>query len=97
MTRKTGAIVYLHIHRELPGKPEAELEKLLERLLWEKHHGNLVAASDAYADEKTEQAVLQLLGGQCIDREELYEALIAWALIELGELTDEGEVILLHA
>lgn len=97
MPQKTGTVVYLHIHRELPGKPEAELEKLLERLLWEKHHGNLLAASDAYADEKTEQAMLQLLSGQRIDREEFYEALIAWALVELGELTDEGEVILLHA
>lgn len=87
----TASIVYLHNHRVLPNAPDKELERLLFRLLHEKHNGDLVGASDAYADEKTAQILAQFFSGNCLDREQLYEALIAWALIELGDLTNEGE------
>lgn len=90
---KTGRVVFLHNHRTIPGKPEQKLGKLLERLLYEKHKGDILAASEAYAEEKTSQILAQTFSGVCLDREELYDALIGWALMELGELTQDGEIL----
>jgi hypothetical protein len=89
--------VYLHPHRTIPGNPEKLLGKLLGRLLLEKHQGDILAASNAYANEKTAQALAQILMGHVIDREELYDSLIAWAKRELNELTSEGEVVRFNA
>lgn len=85
-TRTRSGIVQLHEHRELKDHPEKELTKLLWRLLQEKHQGNILAASDAYAESKAAEILAQIVGKGRIDRDELYDSLIAWALIELGEI-----------
>lgn len=83
-------VVYLHEHRELKGHPEKELEILLWKLLEKKYQNDILAMAEDYAEEKARQTLAQLNVNHYIDREELYESLIAWALLELGELNPAG-------
>jgi len=85
----TGGVTYLR--RPKTTQTNKELGVLLERLLFEKHQGNFVAAVEAYAIERHAQIDAQTARGQTLDDEELRESMIAWALIELGELTTEGK------
>lgn len=83
---KKAVVVCLHAYRELKDHPERELKKLLWRLLNEKHHGDLLAASEAFAVARAGEVTLQLLSKGFVDRDELYDALIAWGLQELEDI-----------
>lgn len=89
MSRKQAEVVCLHAYRELKDHPEKELQKLLWRVLEEKHQGDILAASEAYAIERAGQVTLQLLSKGVVDRDELYDAMIAWCLQELEDNTTE--------
>jgi len=93
MLGQCGRVVCLHEHRELADHPERELEQLLRRLLEEKYDHKLLALANAYAEEKAAQTVFQMVGKGRVDRDELYDALIAWALLELREIDEAGEAV----
>ena len=90
---KESSMVYLHAHRELEDHPEKELQQLLWQLLEKKYQGDLLALTEAYSEEKAEQALAQILAKGRIDRDELYDALIAWARSELGSLSPAAKVL----
>ena len=92
MKKNTESVVPLHEHRVLEDHPEIELEKLLWRLLNEKHKGDILAASESYSEAKAAEAFVQIAGKGRLDRDELYDSLIGWALIELGEISLQTSV-----
>ncbi len=89
--KKKCEVIFLHEHRDLNGHPERELRKLLWRLLKEKYQDDILEMAEDYAEEKARQTLAQLTVNLYLDREELYESLIAWVLLELGELTPSGK------
>lgn len=88
MKTPTGKIVYLHTYRELGHDAEKQLQKLLWRLLEEKHNGDILAAAEDFALARAGEITQQMLSKGVVDRDELYDAMIAWALDELGELDE---------
>lgn len=81
---RDSGVVFLHEHRELADHPEQTLTNLMWRLI---EHKDPLELAEAYALKKAEEVYLQGVCKGRFDRDEYYDAMIAWALGELGELS----------
>ncbi len=87
MSGQRAGVIELHMHRSaLVGNPDQRLKTLLHEVLEKVYNNNLMAMADDYTAEKTAETVRQMLNKQFIDRAELYEHLLRWAIRKLQEV-----------
>lgn len=85
LRQERGNVVCLHEYRHLSDHPEQELEELLKKLLATRYQYRLLEFADDYALAKAGEVTLQVMAKGFVDRDEYYDAMIAWALSELAD------------